>query len=206
MKRLMLSTIAACMILSSSSRGEFILTFSQGGANVVATGSGTIDLSSLSLVFTPIVTPVPYIDAEAGAIFLGSQPLEGDAYAGILGPATFGPGSIALATTSVGDSLGFAAGNAPPIIIVPPGYVSGQSLSDQSTWHNTTISGLGLTPDTYTWSWGSGPTADSFVLIIPGTISAVPEPGSMILAATATGVVSLGTWFRRWKDSWRSRS
>jgi hypothetical protein len=47
------------------------------------------------------------------------------------------------------------------------------------------ISGLGLTPGTYTWTWGSGATADSLEVNIPSDPSAVPAPSSLTLAGTA---------------------
>jgi hypothetical protein len=195
--KFMISAMAACMILSSQSRGEFVLTFSQSGANVVATGSGTIDLSALSYAGIRLAGG-SYVASAAGGFYSGSLQ-EADEYTGISGPASFGTGGLFLSTTSTGDAIGILqSGFAPDLtldLFVPLDYVSGDSLSDQSTWDNETISGMGLTPGTYTWTWGSGPTADSLVVVIPAT--AVPEPSSMILAATATGCVSLGAWIRR---------
>jgi hypothetical protein len=54
------------------------------------------------------------------------------------------------------------------------GYVSGHALADTMTFDNTTFTGLGVTPGTYEWTWGSGLTADSFTLQI-GPV-AVPAP------------------------------
>jgi hypothetical protein len=67
--------------------------------------------------------------------------------------------------------------------------VSGAALSDSATWDNATLSSLGLTPGTYTWAWGNGADADSFVIDIKATT--VPEPAS--LALLATSVLGLGT-------------
>jgi hypothetical protein len=60
---------------------------------------------------------------------------------------------------------------------LPNGYVSGSPLSATSTYTSQTFASLGLTPGTYTWTWGSGPTADSFTV----QIGAVPEPTSSLL-------------------------
>ncbi len=68
-------------------------------------------------------------------------------------------------------------------LAVPTGYVSGAALSDSATWNNATISSLGLTPGTYTWAWGNGATADSFVIDVEAP--RVPEPASLALLATA---------------------
>ena len=37
------ASIVLLIVVSQTSRGEFIITFSQNGSDVVATGSGTID-------------------------------------------------------------------------------------------------------------------------------------------------------------------
>jgi hypothetical protein len=52
-----------------------------------------------------------------------------------------------------------------------------------STWDNATIASLGLAPGTYTFTWGSGASADSYEVII--NAAAVPEPTSLVLLGTA---------------------
>ena len=64
---------------------------------------------------------------------------------------------------------------------MPQGYVSGTDLGiSTDTWNNQTLSSLGLTPGTYTWTWGTAPHADSLALQIT-----VPEPASFSLLAIA---------------------
>ena len=67
------------------------------------------------------------------------------------------------------------------------------SLSDTATWNNTTLTGLGFTVGTYTYNWGSGPTADSIALNIGATPT--PEPGSQYLVAM--GGIGLAFYRRR---------
>jgi hypothetical protein len=74
-------------------------------------------------------------------------------------------------------------------IIVPAGYASGTALSGSVTYVCQTFASLGLTPGTYTYTWGSGPTADSLAVKIGA--AAVPEPGTwamMILGFAALGL------------------
>jgi hypothetical protein len=74
-------------------------------------------------------------------------------------------------------------------LYVPLGYKSGGLLSDTAIFDNTTIAKLGLTPGTYTWTWGSGADADSFVV----DVASVPEPATwamMILGFAGIGFMA----------------
>jgi hypothetical protein len=67
-------------------------------------------------------------------------------------------------------------------------------FTSSATWAGTTISGLGLAPGTYKWTWGSGANADDIKVVIP---SATPEPGSLaLLGMGVAGMVAYG-WRRR---------
>jgi ABC-type proline/glycine betaine transport system permease subunit len=52
------------------------------------------------------------------------------------------------------------------LLYVPSGYTSNSVISGTSTYNSTTIAGMGLTPGTYTWSWGSGGDASTLVMTI----------------------------------------
>ncbi len=146
----------------------YIVTLVQQGNDVVATGSGTIDLTGLS--FSATSNSVGSISPVNGYIITGSahSTSPDDVYSGVTGPASFGSGNTAFADSSSGDLVG-ESGHL--YLEVPAGYVSGNPLSDTATYDNQTFSSLGVTPGTYEWTWGSGAN-QNFTL----DIEAVPAP------------------------------
>jgi hypothetical protein len=183
--------IAVLIAHTATSRGAYIVTFSQVGANVVATGSGSINTTALTSAGTT-TTLAPRVTANNAAVALGPAGPNVDVYVGFSGPTQFGTGGQVDASTSSGQRVGIRAGNLAGAIglFVPLNYVSGQTLSNSSnTWNTTTIAALGLNPGTYTWTWGTGSTSDAFVVFIP---AAVPEPSSLVLGCLA--LVSLGVF------------
>jgi hypothetical protein len=167
--------LGAAVVLGSSlcapaAHATYIVTLAEQGANVVATGSGSFNLTGLTMSNSG-VSIISAIIPNNGAINTG--PISGvleDVYSGFTGPTTFGSKGITFADLGGGDAVGIngSAGN----LYVPMGYTSGQSLTDTSTYLNQTYGGLGVTPGaTYTWTWGPA-TDDSFVLQVS---TAVPE-------------------------------
>ena len=184
-------------------RAGIIITIEQVGNNVVASGSGTVNLTDLTFV------------SEAGAVaaigpdpaYIGMGPITTapinylDAYQGLTGPATFGTTSSleTPVTSGSGDLFAFnSAWDAPPLaptVFVPIGYTSGTELSATDTYSGQTFASLGLEPGMYSWTWGTGANADSFQVQI-GPATAVPEPSSAILAVfDAVALVAYG-WSR----------
>jgi hypothetical protein len=113
-------------------------------------------------------------------------------YEGISGPTSIGTGDPTLASAGSGDFFGVEGIQAR--LLVPDGYISGNPLAATNTWAGQSFSSLGLTPGTYTWTWGSGATAD-FLTVQVGPV-AVPEPSTLSLAGIA-GVVGLAYAARR---------
>jgi hypothetical protein len=178
--------VASALLLASvagtADAGE-VITVSQVGSDVVATGSGSLDLTGLSFRFSGVDSPgVTPLD---GVLALGPPITSADTYTGATGPGSFGGGSFTRASSGTGDI--FAVEAALGDIVVPEGYTSGTSLSGSATFDDTTIAGLGLTPGTYTYSWGSGGAAQTLTV----SVSAVPEPSSMAMAgiAVAAGLI-----------------
>jgi hypothetical protein len=187
--RASLLTLAACLAIEASpARAAYIVTFSQLGPNVVASGSGSIDLSGLTFVTSgstqPEIAPTFATEATgaAGAV---------DEYVGASGPTGFGPGVFTSATTGTGDLVGIQQliGEPAGFVFVPTGYASGAPLSDAATYDNQSFATLGLAPGTYEWTWGSSAADDTFTLNV-----SVPEPASLTLLGT---VISFGLLARR---------
>lgn len=188
MKRstLMLLTFAL-LLCAGRAKADLVITFAQSGANVVANGTGSLNFSDLT--FQNFDFSNSYVNASAGAVLLGSSGSYADYYGSISGPTTFGSGLNFLAdssTSTAPGSTGAGVDGATGQLLVPGGYFPGDPFTVSATWDNTTIAGLGLTPGTYVWTWGTGASADSLEVIIPGT----PEPSSLILLGSgALGLI-----------------
>jgi hypothetical protein len=159
-------------------RAGFVVTLEQVGSDVVASGSGAIDLTDLSPPFFNIGF-FSHLIPNDGVINTG-QVSSIDEYSGITGPTSFGSAGDEVASSGSGDLVGISG--LEDDLVVPAGYISGEALSDSATYDNRTLASLGVIPGTYTWTWGSGPTADSFTLDIIAP-AAVPEPSSLLLLA-----------------------
>jgi hypothetical protein len=158
------------------------ITIQQEGSDVVATGSGTINLTDLQFDCRGFGAGAMY--PEGGNLIEGPPSIDSpftDDYTGITGPTTFGPGGPTYPTTGSGDAFGVIYKNG--VLVLPQGYVSGAHLSATDTYFGQTFSSLGLTPGTYTWTWGTGANADSLTVQIGTAAAVVPEPSTAIVAA-----------------------
>ena len=185
------SATAAILALGAfaapSAQAGYVLTLEEVGSNVVANGSGSIDLTGLAL--GPSGQHVfPQMSPGLSEIFTGATTLpEVDVYGGTSGPSSFGSGSQTIASTGSGDMVGISEGST--ALAVPSGYVSGSPLSDTSTYANQTFAKLGLTPGVYEWAWGPG-TDQNFTLHIELGVVAAPEPSTW--AMMLIGFAGLG--------------
>jgi hypothetical protein len=148
---------------TSSVSGDFNVIVSQVGPDVVWQGSGSFNLSSLTLGDTNILAGA--YDASTGAWGIGPNATV-DGYSGITTyPITFGTGGNGT-TSNTGSTFGILLGGSEPLLYVPSGYISNTTINGSSIYDNQTISGMGLTPGTYTWSWGTGANTSTLVMII----------------------------------------
>lgn len=167
----------------------------QDGANVVFTGSGTLNLTELDFLQ---VSPLWYnyfstrpSDAEfqVGAVPGSTLDLYSCAFgACITGPSSFGNVSerYSFPDLGSGDAFGYWDFEGQRGIVVPLDYVSGSELSGSSTFLNRTLARMGVKLGTSVYSWGSGDTADSIIFT-----TEAPAPLPLFGAASALG------WSRR---------
>jgi hypothetical protein len=167
-----------------------VVSLAQMGPDVVATGSGTIDLTGLTSFGTFVTNNEMY--PAHGIIGVGPTASK-DTYSGESGPFSFGPGTAAFPSSSTGDAVSLEDFGLD--IDVPAGYASGAGLFGTATFANTTLAKLGLTTGTYTWTWNNG--ANSFVIQVP-TFRTVPEPSSWALMLVGAGL--LGASLRAARD------
>jgi hypothetical protein len=171
----------------------FIYTFSQVGPDVISTGSGSLNIAALTDGGDINSSSAPGDLFAHFAILLTRN--DGEAFQGIVGPASFGPGGEVTPSSVSGDFFGvFYEANA---LLVPHGYTSGTKLSNTDTWSGQNITSLGLTPGTYTWNWGSAANgnADFFTIQIVPAATGVPEPASLTLFGL--GALGLAVAYRR---------
>jgi len=176
-----LPILAATSLVASiiASSAAVTMTGVESGGDVVFTGGGTLNVDALTLDGSlggfAFVRPTP------SALVVGTGTYVSYTSASITVPDPLGPGTTAFnPVTFPGDDFGVINGvGGDAFILVPNGYTSGASLSGSMTLVGTDFATVGLTPGTYTWSWGTGPTADSFTVII------APEPSGSLLALIA---------------------
>jgi hypothetical protein len=143
--------------------GDFNVTISQVGSDVVWSGSGSFNLDALTSAGASTIGG-GYNSPNAIWAIGPNAPV--DTYSGtITYPASFGFSAIAV-TSNTGETFGVLPGGSGRLLYVPSGYVSNTNISGTSTYTNTTIAGAGLTPGVYTWSWGSGGNASTLVMTI----------------------------------------
>jgi hypothetical protein len=121
----------------------YIVTLQQQGGNVVAFGSGTIDLTDLSADGIGFTNAGIFPAFPMESIITGPASSTAAAfYTGSTGPLSFGSGGPTAASSGDGDLVGILVstdvfGGLDTDLVVPQGYVSG-NLSRQTPRSMTT--------------------------------------------------------------------
>lgn len=183
-----LATLAiaiVCGVSAPSAQAGYIVSLQRVGPDVVATGSGTIDLTGLSLNSSGGGSS-GFMSPGSAVLIIGTG-LADDYVGSFFNPASFGPGVSDSPDSGSGGVVGIAGSFGE--LLVPLGYVSGTPLSlSSSTFNGQTFSSLGVTPGTYEWTWGTG-VNQNFTLYAGVPVPAVPDSGStlgLLLLAVAT--------------------
>ena len=180
--------IAVTSLFSVRPAQAFTITMEQVGSNVVATGSGAINLTGLTFNGTTSGLAAE-IAASSGRIVIATVAGSDDLYTGFTGQS-FGSGGLFFPNTSSGNffsigGIGFG------ILGVPGGYVSNTALSDSMTFNNASFASLGLTPGIYIDTWGTGLPNQNFTLRFSSV--GVPDGGSTVslLGCALLGLAAL---------------
>ena len=189
------TALGAVMVIGSSlsvppAQAGYTVTLEQQGSNVVASGSGSIDLTGLTFESSASDITIA-IDPSAGTMVIRpTTGPAGDLYFGLFGPTSFGSGGYIVASSGSGDIAGEVFGT----LYVPEG-VSDNPLSSSATWDNATLNSLGVTPGSYEWTWGTGPNQNVTLDIMAAPI---PEPSALsVLGVGLAGPALAGLWRRR---------
>ena len=198
-----LAIVLAWLLSVRPAQAGYTVTLQEVGSDVVANGSGAINLTGLTFSHSGSANPGlrPHVLGLLGpaVILTGPTSSSVDSYSGASGPTSFGGFPFLIpASSGSGDMVGIAVDYWGDVhIIVPAGYVSGSALSDSATYSGRTLAGV--TPGTYVWRWGTGAN-QNFTLQIPvpppppvtGPPVAITNPATLIasFAANLNGSVN----------------
>lgn len=190
-KSLSLALSLIGLSVSAPAYAAYLIDIQQVGSDVVASGSGSLNLAAFSLWnsnggFTPAqLNPNQYL-------VLGGSTHDAYNSGSIVGPSSFGSNTFHLADSYSGSVLAFFVVGA---FRVPAGYVFGSDLgTSTATYNNHTLASLGLATGTYLWTWGQGATADSLTIQVN---SAVPEPATWAMMLLGFGLIGGAMRYRR---------
>jgi hypothetical protein len=169
---------------SASASAPMTVTIYESGSNVVMTSTGTVNLSGLTLVnsnFGPIGGGG--LGINTATFICGNNGSYASTYSGFTAtPSNFGSGSGAAPSSASGDYFGVIMDGQPPyLLLVPTGYTSNTNISGTQTFTGQTLTSLGLTNGTYTYTWSGGS-----IDVIVGGPAPTPTP------SPSTGAVTSG--------------
>ena len=186
---------------ASAADAAMILRLEEVGGDVVVRGSGTINLSGLTLkaslndydnIFTSI-------QLYAGPATIGDGVV--DQWSGMTGPSTIGTDDSVFIPADAGtgnlfgvvsDDRSDPGGTPLPLLVLPRSYVSGTALNGTTRYVEQTFATMGISPGTLTWTL---PSADTVTI----TTDAEPVPAPLGVASAA----AVFAYIRRLKQNTR---
>ena len=195
------ATVAILALATISGRADaaIVIDISDVGSDVVASTSGSADLTDLTAIDTALLFAPGEVTPSKGGATAG-DPGQTLFYKGADGPKSFGTGGKTEASIGNGDFVGVFAVNPfalSPVILLPQKYASGTPLTGSSVFENQSLELLGLSVGEYTYTWGVGVHADSLTI----KVGDVPEPSTwtmVILAFAGVGVAGYRKTRRAW--------
>lgn len=200
MRALLLAGVVAICSFGTA-KATYTVTITQVGGDVVAAGSGSIDLAALTFVRNLFGGPPALIVSSQTDLVLGSvatyrYQLTGNQTLQPIGSSTVQV--LASSETGMGIGLFFNPTNSFALDL-PSYYVSETQIYSSATFGGSTFASLGLDPGTYTYLTGAGADTDSIVIQV-GPATAVTEPATLALLALPMGAAGLIVALRRRKD------
>ena len=183
--------VLAWLLSVRSAYAGYTVTLQQVEPNVVATGTGVINLTGLTLSGSfsrdTQIDPCFYQDEGSASIYTGPTSSSVNRYFGARGPRSFGSGPFTSASSGSGDMVGITTAIFGDILWVPTGYVSGTALSDMAIYSGATLAKLGVTPGTYVWTWGAGANQNFTLKILSAMLPAANITNSSTRAFVLAG-------------------
>lgn len=179
--------LASTVALAPAANAAVIINIDQKGTNVVATTSGTINITGLRAENVGSGTAAAIVPSSG--LFSAVETWGVTFYSGLGGPSTIGSGGFTFATSSTGTAF-YILGNG-GLLGVPTGYVSGAPLDATTTFGGQTFASLGVTPGTYNYTVPN----DTITLNVGALVAAVPEPATW--AMMLLGMAGVGFAMRR---------
>jgi hypothetical protein len=183
--------LAVIVVVPQQADAAFVATMEQVGADVVVTGSGTLNVLALNRQDTTLAVGASLlgeIGPRRSTVSFGvDAPALLSRYFFVTAPGNFGPGELnSFTTVRSGDVVAITR----EYILLDRFYdpVGRDTLSAAMTFQNRSFADLGVTPGTYVWSWGSVEgLSDTFTLnvLAPTTETPVPAPAGLGLFGLA---------------------
>jgi hypothetical protein len=181
----------ALLATSVTAHAVYTINIVETGANVVMTGSGSLNTTGLTFA----ATAAGCTDIRPDSLCIGSgfsdQVAQNALTPALTGFATAGQFNDDART---GDSVFIFSRD----LFVPSTYVSGSPLSSSSTFNGRTFASMGLTLGTRTLTLPNNDTIVINITNVPPTITTpVPTLGQYGIMALASLMAMVGMWMSR---------
>lgn len=201
MKMGLIRNLTAALVMTlgaaSAANASVIIVVQEVGPDVTFTATGSLDISALSPIGSFGSGINGFVQPSFGVVTLGETPTPTDLinYDGLAGPTSFGTSAATTSVTS-GSGLNLGIGASSSRLQLPIAY-AGESLASETVFAGMTIDGLGLTPGSYLWEWGSADDGNYDSVRLNIGASAVPIPAALPLFLSALSFMGFTGWRKR---------